>query len=487
MLLLRFVLLVSVYLGILTTLPNSKTVDAAVYIGPNDATSSDVTSTNGGTIVDDIALVDDISIAESLTTDKPAPDGATNADDTITYDDSLNNDTVTKDAGGDDGILLVRFADPVPQQRPSESEDLDIAHMQASQMTMQDTMALVCDGLPRYIRGCSGVLPFSEYVQLHGSRFVGVSVGRKRRFASSWFGSPGYSSNTGLDHDPFFSFGSPSYHPGNTAYRNPSLSYHPGNTLHTNPTVHPGGQSYGSNTFFGSPSKNVVSNNSRVIICPNPANQSAIYQLSPDDTNYPAVAIGTELVGNPVLLACLLREVVLDTTPPIPAVEDFRMTANATCPFTERRLAQFQSLTSGTMCFVLQNFGDFVRYRDCTERFCRNCTTKASTVPKYRYDSYGNRFVVGYTTQQPSNLNQKLCLTDYRATSLWAYCPALPAGARIVRERIILPLACQCQTVRCEPAPNPHPNTYPHPQPHTQRHPNPYPNPAPHFDRGYRW
>ena len=88
------------------------------------------------------------------------------------------------------------------------------------------------------------------------------------------------------------------------------------------------------------------------------------------------------------------------------------------------------------------------------ERLCRNCTDskKGST----HFNQYGNRYTThhqGY--QQTTNgLTQKLCITDYRATSLWAYCPTNAVGAQIVRDRIILPLSCSCQSVLCEAIPH---------------------------------
>ena len=72
-----------------------------------------------------------------------------------------------------------------------------------------------------------------------------------------------------------------------------------------------------------------------------------------------------------------------------------------------------------------------------SDRFCRNCKNKRTS---FGYDRNQNR-------------NQKLCITDYQTVSTWSFCPQLPFGLRIIRDRFIVPFACSCQSIRCEPVP----------------------------------
>ncbi|KAK7491143.1 hypothetical protein BaRGS_00017580 [Batillaria attramentaria] len=113
-----------------------------------------------------------------------------------------------------------------------------------------------------------------------------------------------------------------------------------------------------------------------------------------------------------------------------------RLTANVTCPFAQLRLWQYQSQAAGGMCWIMQNVQENIVYRVCGEKFCRNCKDKSFS---------GSGF---------SNLNQKLCITDYTRVSVWAYCPNLNPGSRIIRDRIIIPQSCSCQSIQCEAIPN---------------------------------
>nr|KAG5702663.1 hypothetical protein BaRGS_013300 [Batillaria attramentaria] len=113
-----------------------------------------------------------------------------------------------------------------------------------------------------------------------------------------------------------------------------------------------------------------------------------------------------------------------------------RLTANVTCPFAQLRLWQYQSQAAGGMCWIMQNVQENIVYRVCGEKFCRNCKDKSIS---------GSGF---------GNLNQKLCITDYTRVSVWAYCPNLNPGSRIIRDRIIIPQSCSCQSIQCEAIPN---------------------------------
>nr|KAG5702661.1 hypothetical protein BaRGS_013298 [Batillaria attramentaria] len=200
-----------------------------------------------------------------------------------------------------------------------------------------------------------------------------------RRIQSFEFGSGG---------SGFSSFGSP-FHGGSSfssGYGGSSFgNIHQGSGFNN---IHPGGS---FSTGFGS---------NNAVICPSPTDQSLVYALNPDSTGYPA-----------------------------------RLTANATCPFSQLRLWQYQSQAVGGVCWVLQNFQENILYRVCSEKFCLNCKDKRS---------FGTSL---------NNINQKLCITDYMTVSLWAYCPSLTPGFRIIRDRIIVPISCTCQSVRCDPVP----------------------------------
>nr|KAG5702660.1 hypothetical protein BaRGS_013297 [Batillaria attramentaria] len=176
-------------------------------------------------------------------------------------------------------------------------------------------------------------------------------------------------------------------------------------------------------------------------VCPSPTNHSLIYDLNPDSAGYPAGDIGNEIVNSGPLQDCLARQVLRPNDPPTILVEPFELTDNVTCPFDQLRLWQYQSQTINAMCWVLQYFQENILYRICNTRFCKNCTDSPATKTKTR--GYGKR---NQGVAQRDNRKQKFCITEYRTVSLWAYCPTLPAGTRIIRDRIIVPFACSCQT-----------------------------------------
>ncbi|KAL8583375.1 hypothetical protein ACOMHN_035357 [Nucella lapillus] len=185
-------------------------------------------------------------------------------------------------------------------------------------------------------------------------------------------------------------------------------------------------------------------------------------------------AISDELGRNRQLLNFLRREIVFKKTSPLVLQDEFLKNANASCPSTELRLWKYFSVKQAQTCWVLANFGDFVDYRRCNKTRCGEKGPMTNPPPTQPWTAnqpsvygsssvFSNSFWAGWhqpttttvapttaPTQPDSSLNRKLCITDYRATSFWAYCPKLAAGKRIVRDRIILPLSCSCQTVRCE-------------------------------------
>nr|KAG5702662.1 hypothetical protein BaRGS_013299 [Batillaria attramentaria] len=100
------------------------------------------------------------------------------------------------------------------------------------------------------------------------------------------------------------------------------------------------------------------------------------------------------------------------------------------------RTAATLEMTMVFVCLGMQNLAEqCASVPDFGERFCLNCKDK------------------GFGTGL-SNFNQKLCITDYMTVSLWAYCPSLPPGLRIIRDRIIIPVRCSCLSVRCDPIPD---------------------------------
>ncbi|GFO14499.1 hypothetical protein PoB_004100400 [Plakobranchus ocellatus] len=44
---------------------------------------------------------------------------------------------------------------------------------------------------------------------------------------------------------------------------------------------------------------------------------------------------------------------------------------------------------------------------------------------------------------------RKVCLPLFRTVSLWAFCPGRPQKARLVRDRIIVPVDCSCTAIQC--------------------------------------
>ncbi|PVD34485.1 hypothetical protein C0Q70_05760 [Pomacea canaliculata] len=138
----------------------------------------------------------------------------------------------------------------------------------------------------------------------------------------------------------------------------------------------------------------------RPVICPQQMPQSFNYALSSDATGYP-----------------IIQE------------------SSYTCPFVELRLYSYYSLNARSRCWVMQTFQEIIMYKLCTTRFCQKCDIPStSSWPWY-----------GFSRNQTVNL----CTTEYKRVSLWAYCPDLNSGERIVWDRIILPVCCRCQPVNC--------------------------------------
>ncbi|XP_070196847.1 uncharacterized protein [Littorina saxatilis] len=271
-------------------------------------------------------------------------------------------------------------------------------------VTQDDMMSVVCDGLQNTVTDCGSVPTFRDYMG-RNRRDVpgGTRTGRKRRFANS-----------------FGSFGSHFFGPSFNSFDPWPNTLGSTNTHVNSFNTHPG---YGGTGGF----------NQRALICPSPQDQSFVYQFNPDSTGYPAALIGQALLIDPVIRDCLTREIVLESDPPTVIIEPFRLTANATCPFTQLRLYSYQSQAAGSLCWIMQNFQELVLYRVCSERFCMNCKNK----------NQGFGSIADQTSQ-------KLCITDYRTESVWAFCPSLIQGQQIIRDRIIVPIACNCQSVRCE-------------------------------------
>ncbi|KAK7491145.1 hypothetical protein BaRGS_00017582 [Batillaria attramentaria] len=317
-------------------------------------------------------------------------------------------------------------ADPTGNQpnRPSQEMAAVIARNQAlddlfrTAATLEMTMVFVCLGMQNLAEQCASVPDFGTFFADLDMPGLNILRTRRKRF-SSWFGT---SPNT---HTSFT--GGSSFNHFNNGFNNFGNSF---NNFNSHPSFggssfnnfHPGGFSTGFNN---------------AVLCPTASDQSLVYDLGPDSTLYPAEDIGVEIfngLGTPVV-ECLMREMVQPTDPPTIIVEPFRLTANATCPFSQLRLWSYQSQAVGGICWVLQNFQENILYRVCSERFCLNCKEK------------------GFGTGL-SNFNQKLCITDYMTVSLWAYCPSLPPGLRIIRDRIIIPVRCSCLSVRCDPIPD---------------------------------
>ncbi|XP_071087758.1 uncharacterized protein [Haliotis cracherodii] len=158
-------------------------------------------------------------------------------------------------------------------------------------------------------------------------------------------------------------------------------------------------------------------------ICPKQAEYPDVATFSGNPTGYPVNEITAALLNNPVLLGCLTPEVVLPTAPTIPT-DPVLANANATCEFLETKLWRFARY--GGRCWILQNFQEVVTFVTCLSKQCANCDEF------WPFSNYENR-----------------CLRGYKYVSVWAYCEALPINQRIVRERIITPHTCSCQTVKC--------------------------------------
>ncbi|KAK7097741.1 uncharacterized protein [Littorina saxatilis] len=339
------------------------------------------------------------------------------------------------------GNVEVIFASPETQEDGGSDGgtggvELDLAHMtvMVDEMTRDDWMAFICDRIPSTVADCRGVQDLKTYLEVHSDRLLRILTSAKKRkrqagtdpfwtnpwqnFGSSSLGFPP------LGFDPWQPFQNPAV---------PSATPQPG--------ASPGG--FQSNPFGQFPTGG--NDFRQAVICPTPLDQTSIYQPVSDGTGYPAGAVGQEIASplNLQLRACLAREVVTAVTGPIPVSEPFRNTVSPTCPYTQLRLWRYQSLSQRAECWVLQNFGDFVLYRTCTNKFCSNA----------RNSFHG---LSGFNSPAGAGTNvQKLCIPDYRAVSFWAYCPLNRPGLRLVRDRIILPITCNCQGVRCEPLPNP--------------------------------
>lgn len=308
--------------------------------------------------------------------------------------------------GGNDVEPNVTFAQPPTVGRPAASQQMSLP---ASQMTKEDWMPFLCDSVPSTVQDCRGVLDVNSHLTRNRGRFS-PSSRKRRQLRNSFF-------------DSSWPFNSRPYSPWNHNSR-PNYNY--------------GGQyPYGPNPTYRPPTSNT-----KAVVCPSAVDQSLVYQLSDEPTGYPAGEIGNELVLDPQLAGCLSRELVLSNTGPSVIYDNFRTNALPTCPYSQRRLWKYQDLALGSTCWVMANFGDFYFYTQCTQRFCQNCMDPL-TQTQYPYDRYN-------PSNPSSYLYQKLCLTDYRPVSFWAYCPNNPSGARIVRSRIIVPVACNCQRVLCD-------------------------------------
>ncbi|XP_076447109.1 uncharacterized protein LOC143284294 [Babylonia areolata] len=295
-----------------------------------------------------------------------------------------------------------------------------INYLDVSAMTKTDCKAILCDGLPRPINDCEGMLPWVDYYSQNWQRLTKKSqAGRKRRFAD-WSGSNAdwFSSNPSWSVTPSWS----SWSWGSSGSQQPS------------------GPSF---------------------TCPPQTNQSAVYQLSSAFKEYPIEAVATELGRNLVFFEFLLKEAVVSKKPPIVLVDEFLKTAPSTCPSSQQRLWHYYSFTQNQRCWVLANFGDPVLYTRCNTSFCKNCSpstvsgtsgTQGSSWGWFSSSSWGWPSNNNNNNNNPSPTANK-CITEYRATSFWAYCPAKSQGQRIVRDRIIIPQACSCRTVTCTPVP----------------------------------
>ncbi|XP_025088784.1 uncharacterized protein LOC112560889 [Pomacea canaliculata] len=172
----------------------------------------------------------------------------------------------------------------------------------------------------------------------------------------------------------------------------------------------------------------------RPVICPQQMPQSFNYALSSDATGYPIIDLATEISINP-LIDCLSQQVVFEDDPPPLYNDPFIQESSYTCPFVELRLYSYYSLNARSRCWVMQTFQEIIMYKLCTTRFCQKCDIPStSSWPWY-----------GFSRNQTVNL----CTTEYKRVSLWAYCPDLNSGERIVWDRIILPVCCRCQPVNC--------------------------------------
>ncbi|KAK7097744.1 uncharacterized protein [Littorina saxatilis] len=287
----------------------------------------------------------------------------------------------------------VLFADPAPTAPPEGRSDLQKMldnGIVASELTQDDLMAIMCNVLQDVPDDCTSAMQIEEYAMEHNERLFGLSappLSRKKRDSRQ------------------------SSSPNNPS----SASSYSGHR-----------SSYRSNSYRNS--KRPSGYRRSELLCPSPIDQSAIYQLN-EDLQDPIdfSAIVNELGLNPNLTSCLFRQLLVPGEPPQVIVEDFLQQAKATCPSTEQRLMRYESVRFSGQCFVL-NVGDVIVYKECSaNRHCQGC------------QDYSSR-----------STSQKLCIPEYRAVNFWAYCPSQSPGKRFVRDKIIIPVACNCLDVPCE-------------------------------------
>ena len=198
----RIVLLMSVSLAILSIMPRPRQVRAAILLTPNDSTGtgnddtlvddklaadlpagtqSEADGHDGNATDDGTATKDGGDLPDGNTTDGgtaindgSVPRGGTTLDDGfatddagVTSDGTGTDDGITNDDGGmtDDDIdndgVHVTFVDPSIDEESTDatSEDnfLDLGRMRIEELTLDDLMAFVCDGVES--RDCVNVPP----------------------------------------------------------------------------------------------------------------------------------------------------------------------------------------------------------------------------------------------------------------------------------------------------------------------------------------
>ncbi|KAK3770153.1 hypothetical protein RRG08_038666 [Elysia crispata] len=140
------------------------------------------------------------------------------------------------------------------------------------------------------------------------------------------------------------------------------------------------------------------------------------------------IEIGNELFtrslqGSDLLFQALNRQIVFPTDPPQIFIDEFLLSSNVTCPFTEKQVWSYTS----------QTFTGAAIFQDMLNRFCKNCGgVKAD-------------FFWGHSATNSANV----CVTEYETLTLWSYCEEFEPSRRIVSERILVPNACTCATVPC--------------------------------------